>query len=30
MLSMGERTIYYLLPAAHRRLADILDGLDLP
>jgi DNA-directed RNA polymerase specialized sigma24 family protein len=29
MLGMSERNIYYLLPAARRRLADILDRLDL-
>ena len=29
MLGMSERTICYLLPAARRRLADILDRLDL-
>ena len=29
MLGMSERNIYYLLPAARRRLADVLDRLDL-
>ena len=29
MLGMSTRNIYYLLPAARRRLTDILDRLDL-
>ena len=29
MLGMSERNIYYLLPAARRRLTDVLDRLDL-
>jgi hypothetical protein len=29
MLVMSTRNIYYLLPAARRRLTDILDRLDL-
>jgi DNA-directed RNA polymerase specialized sigma24 family protein len=29
MLGMSERNLYYLLPAARRRLTDILDRLDL-
>ena len=29
MLGMSERNVYYLLPAARRRLTDILDRLDL-
>ena len=29
ILGMSERNIYYLLPAARRRLTDVLDRLDL-
>ena len=29
MLGCSVRTVYYLLPAARRRLADTLDRLDL-
>jgi len=29
ILGMSERKVYYLLPAARRRLADTLDRLDL-
>ena len=29
ILGMSERNVYYLLPAARRRLTDVLDRLDL-